>query len=322
MTTELRSIHKLEKPSLLASSARRRNVTMPTPEQPLLLSASELASFMRCRVQHHWRYQCKLARPQKNQAQSIGTLGHIIIERWYALPHGKQRSTKAMERIADIAIKESLKAKQTEMMLDQKDRELIKAMCVGYAEWVVREDVDYSDTAIGLTACAPEEWFDLPLVPDASIRVRGKLDNRFFPGAYRKTVAIIESKFKSQIRYDDVENRLQLSVYLWALRQKYPKMRRFIAYPQILRKQMPGPRVKAALFWRDQVERDIDEVDQWAVDARNAAYDMLDGAVYANPMDSCSFMCDFKLPCLLRGDKSSLLHVLKSEYVTLERRKK
>lgn len=319
MTEYATSIHKLEKPSLLASSSRRTGITMPTPERPLLLSASELGEFLRCRVKHHWRYQCKLSRPAKNQNQSIGTLGHIILEHWYKIPFAK-RTVSAMEKVCDVQIKKSYKMPKTEMALTLQDRQLIKAMCVGYALWTQSKDNDYSDKVIGLEKCAPEDWFDLPLTEDGSIRVRGKLDLTFHPGAYKKTVAITESKFKGQIRYDATENRLQLSVYLWALSVKYPDMKRFMAFPQILRKQMPTPRVKAALFWRDLVERDRDEVDQWVLDTRRAALDMLDGAVYPSPMDSCGYMCDFNVPCLLRGNKRDLLHVLKTEFVVLERK--
>jgi hypothetical protein len=318
MTEYATSIHKLEKPSLLASSPRRKIIYRPTPERPLIVSASELGDFLRCRVRHHWRYQCKLAYPQKNQNQSIGTLGHIVLEHWYKLPFGL-RTVAAMARVADKCIKESYKAAKTEMNLTLKDRQLIRAMCIGYAEWTLNKKHEYSDKVIGLGKCEPEEWFDEPLTEDGSIRVRGKLDNRFFPDAYKKTVGLLESKFKGQIRYDATENRLQLSVYLWALSRKYPDMKRYMAFPQILRKQMPGPRVKAALFWRDMVERDRDEVDQWVVDTRHAAMDMLDGAVYPSPMDSCGYMCDFNIPCLLRGNRRDLLHVLKTEFVKLER---
>jgi PD-(D/E)XK nuclease superfamily len=309
------SLHRIAKPSLLATSARRTGTVRPTKEKPLILSASELSSFLRCRVQHHWSYQCRLTLPSKNLAQSIGTLGHIVLDNWYQLPV-HQRTPRSMKRVAVDAMQKSLTMSKKEMALDPKDRELITAMCVGYAEWTLNPDTDYGDADLQITDCHPEEWFDLPLTPDGSIRIRGKLDNRFFPGKYKKSVAILESKFKSAIRYDDVENRLQLSVYLWALRQKFPKMRRFMAFPQILRKQLPTPRVRTALFWRDLIERDDTEVDQWATDTGNIAMDILDGAVYPTPMDSCAYMCDFKVPCQLRGNKEELKYVLKNNYVT------
>lgn len=312
------SIHRRAKPGLLASSARLPHPPRPTPDHPLIISASELMSFLRCRVQHHWRYQVGLVHPSKNKPQSIGTLGHIILDQWYQVPHAK-RTTKAMKRIAKRAIAASLDQPKHEMNLEDGDRKLIEAMCVGYAEWTQRANNEYSDTNIGLVNCAPEEFFDLPLTPNGNIRVRGRLDNQFMPTVHKKTVALLESKFKGQIRYDAVENRLQLTVYLWALREKFPKMKRFQAYPQILRKQMPGPRVKADLFWRDMVERSVEEIDQWKIDTANVATDMLDGAVYPNPMDSCSYMCDFAVPCQLRGDKADLKHVLKETFIIKDR---
>lgn len=123
-----------------------------------------------------------------------------------------------------------------------------------------------------------------------------------------------EFKFKSQIRLSAVELNLQVSTYLWALRGLYPRYRRYIAWYTILRKQLPGPRVKADLFWQESIERTTDEIDQWAEDARRAALDMLDAAIYPNPMEACGWDCDFQTPCLLRGRPEDLATVLKRDY--------
>jgi hypothetical protein len=240
----------------------------------------------------------------------MGILGHAILEDYYSLAP-KKRTVKGMRAAVQRAVKQT-----DQKHLSTEDRDLLSAMTIGYAAWSRNPDTDHNDLQIGLEHCKPEEWFDFPLAKDGSIRVRGKLDVQFESTTYRKTVGILESKFKSAIRYDEIENRLQLTVYLWALRQKYPKLKRYIAYYQILRKQMPGPRVKSDLFYREPIERDGDEIDQWARDTEYAALDMLDGAVYPSPMDSCSWSCDFKIPCLLRGNDADLRHVLSTEYTT------
>jgi hypothetical protein len=173
---------------------------------------------------------------------------------------------------------------------------------------------EYNDHDIGLRAAFPDHWFVLPLVPDKSILIRGKLDVGFQPVNMKRTMTTLESKFKKTISYDNVENMLQLTIYLWAMRVLFPTMRRFIVYYQILRKQLPTDRVKTALFYREPIERGVDEIDQWVKDAGRQALDILDGAVYPSPMDSCSWSCDFKMPCLLRGDAGALKHVLTTEF--------
>lgn len=303
-----RSMHKLDKPSLLASSDRRTKVVRPTPENPLIISASELSEFLRCRVKHHWGYQCKLQPISSRVPLVMGSKGHEILERYYLSPV-ERRTPKRINAIA-----KKIMAKTSVKELPAEDKELLTAMVTGYSRYFNDKNVEYSDPNIGVGQCWPEDSFILPLVADGSILVRGKLDVRFFPSSLKNTVGTLESKFKKTISYDNVENMLQLSVYLWALRMKFPKMKRFVVYYQILRKQLPGPRVKAALYYRDMIERDADEVDQWALDAGRQALDMLDGAVYPNPQDSCSWSCDFRDPCLLRGDKSGLKHVLTTQY--------
>jgi hypothetical protein len=298
------SLHRLAKPSLLASQPRRVDIEPPTKANPLIISASELRDWLRCRVMHHWRHQVKLSPKGGVPNLAIGSLVHNILETWYGLPP-KRRTVKRMMAISEAAL-----AKTSWKELSHDDLKLIKAMCDGYAAWAKVNDVE-----IGINECTPESWFEEPLTPDADVIVRGKIDNTFFPTTLKRTVACSEFKTAGQFKDNIVELNLQLSVYLWALRAKFPKMKRYIAHYTQLRKQMPGPRVKADLFKRDSVEREPEQLDQWARDARLTALDMHGAAVYPNPMDSCAWGCDFKIPCMLRGNPSDLKHVLKTEYV-------
>jgi hypothetical protein len=296
------SVHRLAKASLLASQARR-TVEPPTKANPIIISASELRDWLRCRVLHHWRHQAKLAPAGGVPNLAIGSLVHNILEGWYRL-EPKRRSVVAMKKLSTAML-----AKTNWKELTHKDLELVKAMCDGYAAWA-----KVADKEIGIRDCAPESWFEEPLTPDADVIVRGKIDNTFVPTTLRHTIACSEFKTAGQFKDNIVELNLQLSVYLWALRTKYPKQRRYIAYYTQLRKQMPGPRVKADLFKRDAVEREPEQLDQWARDTRLIALDMHGAAVYPNPMDSCAWGCDFKIPCMLRGNNADLKHVLQSQY--------
>jgi hypothetical protein len=302
---KLISIHrpaKITDKLLLASSPRKVGFERPTPERPLIISASELRDFLRCRVMHHWRHQVRLETVEGKTNLALGSMVANGQEEWYKIPPAK-RSVKAMERIAT-----KLTAVQPTDVLSTENLELIKAMLIGFAAYA-KDD----DPTIGLVEATPEDEFDLPLIADGSIRVRGRIDVSFKPTIYKKTMSFIESKTAKSMKTDVVELNLQLSVYFWAMRKKYPKIKSFIGYYQQLRKQMPTSRVTAPLFGRDAVERDEEQIDQWVRDTQAIALDMLDGAVYANPMDSCAWGCDYKGPCLLRGTPD-LLDVLKTEY--------
>jgi hypothetical protein len=302
------SMHRLTLPHAHASQARDLKRGKPTPEHPLLISATEVSEFLRCRVRHHWGSQMQLTTVKPNVPMSMGTVGHATLETWYKVPPSK-RTTKAMRLIAAKLIRGS-----TLKELTTGDRELLTAMVTGYADWCMDSETEHNDPLIGLVQCMPEAWFDEKLVPDGSIRVRGKIDNLFESTTRRKTVGMLESKFKGQIRETE-DNRVQDNVYLWAMRKRFPKMKRYSLYYQILRKQLPGPRVTAPLYSRDLVERTDDEVEQFEIDLRNIALDMVDGAVYPNRNGQCQWDCDFKVPCLLRGTPDDLEHVLSTEFV-------
>lgn len=307
---KLVSIHrpmKITDALLMASSPRKIKFDRPTPECPLLISASELRDFLRCRVMHHWRHQMRLETIEGKTNLALGTMVAQGQEFWYKLPPAK-RTVKAMEYIA-----RRLTSVQPTDVLSTENLELVKAMLVGFAAYAKVDDL-----VIGLVEVTPEDEFDLPLIPDGSIRVRGRIDAGFKPTIYKNTMSFIESKTAKSMKTDVVELNLQLSVYFWAMRQKYPKIKSFIGYYQQLRKQMPTARVTAPLFGRDAVERDEEQINQWVRDTQAIAMDMLDGAVYPNPMDSCAWGCDYKGPCLLRGTPD-LLDVLKFEYKVKER---
>lgn len=306
MTTK--SMHKnIENPSLLASMPRREFVR-PTPENPLIISVSELVNFLRCRVRWYWETHAKLEPVGARIPLIMGRVGHKIIEGFYDFDYA-ERTELRIQQIAKQIIK-----KTDPRELPREDKELLEAMMVGYATWNRDKNNNYSDAVLKLRKRRPEHPFCIPLDKKKTIYVRGKLDLLFEPKAYEKTLAFLETKIKGQIKMDNVEQKLQITVYVWAMMQEFPQYKRYISYPQILRKQMPGPRIKAALFWRDEIERTVPEVKQWALDTQRAALDMIDGAIYPNPMESCSWSCDFQKPCLLRGDKETLKYVLEDNY--------
>lgn len=297
------SIHRPKIPlPIYGSMARPLNPPNPTPENPLIISASELKDFLRCRVRWFWRHQARIVQKQKATPLIFGGIVHEILDPYYALP------VRSIKRMAKIAKARTMRISPDELSIE--DVELIQAMCVGYATWAKPRDNE-----IDLQKIQTEMAFDLPLDAKGRIRVRGFIDVAFVVGSLRRTMGMFEHKTKAQFRGDMLELNLQVSVYLWALRKLFPKKRRYIAYRNSLRKQMPGPRVKADLFLREPVERSDEEIDQWALDTERIALDMLDPAIYPNPMDACSWDCDYQMPCLMRGRPDDLEFILTRDYV-------
>ena len=55
--SELVSIHRGTPGALRSASIGAGTFARPTPERPLIISASELRDFLRCRVRWHWRHR-------------------------------------------------------------------------------------------------------------------------------------------------------------------------------------------------------------------------------------------------------------------------
>lgn len=304
------SVHRRDGLQVYGGLPRLESPPPVTKQNPIIISASEVRDWLRCRQKHAWRYHARLQPSSGSTALSVGTLVHEILEAWYARPV-ERRTIKGMTKIAGKAVRRTTLA-----ALSEYDRQLVEAMTIGYAAWAKK-----ADKVIGLTTCTPELPFLLPLTSSGLVYLRGKIDNVFEPGGYGgKVIASLETKTRSQIRQEAVETNFQLSTYLWALRQLFPKRARYVSYFQILRKQMPTARVRSELFYREEVERTDEELEMWAQDVERIAFDMHGAAIYPNPQESCSWECDFRMPCLLRGLTDDVQHVLETGYIQRERR--
>lgn len=302
-----KSIHRTLLDGPLQGSNRMKLPFMPTPEHPMIISASEIGSFLRCRLQWNWKYRVGLETKISGAPRAIGTYVHAGKDLWYQQPRAK-RTPKMMAKLARKAIRDA-KLKN----VDAKDRRLAEAMLVGFAEWATGNH-DKSDRAIGKRDVMPEWAFCLPLFKDRSVFVRGYIDERFKPTTYKNTLAMDESKTRKDLKMDMLDLNNQITVYLWAMQKEFPGFERYLGWRTAMRRQMPGPRVKAPLFAREFVERDEEELRMWELDTRRIVKDMLDAAIYPTKTDHCRWDCDFYKLCLIRANKADLKSIIRSEY--------
>jgi hypothetical protein len=315
-----KSIHRTELNGPLQGAPRMKEPFEPTPDNPLIISTSEIAQFLRCRLQWNWDKRVGLRSKKVSAPRVNGIVVHATKEEFYKLERA-ERTPDAMK----LAMKRAVKG-ITEVPVNAKDKELARAMLDGYTRWVRSKSNDHSDRAIGKRDVYPEWQFVLPLAKDRSILIRGKIDELFPPTIYKRVLAMDETKTKNQISFDMMDMDAQLTTYLWAmwkasttgecplpkpLRRRYD---RFIAWRTVLRRQMPGPRVKAALFAREPIERTPDELKMWERDTRRVVRDMLDAAIYPTRRESCRYDCDYYELCLARGNKHDLKEIIAEQY--------
>lgn len=316
-----KSIHRTEMDGPLQGAPRMKTPFEPTPENPMIISASEVGQFLRCRLQWNWEKRVGLRSKKVSMPRVNGIVVHATKEQLYQLER-PDRTPEAMDKAMKKAIKGI-----TEVPVTPKDRELAKAMLDGYIRWARSKSNEHSDKNIGKKIVFPEWQFVLPLVKDRSILIRGKIDELFQPTIYKRVLAMDETKTKNQISFDMMDMDAQLTTYLWAIWKssttgecplpeplQQRRYDRFIAWRTVLRRQMPGPRVKAALFAREPIERSIADLKLWERDTRRVVRDMLDAAIYPTKRETCKWDCDFYELCLARGSKSDLKALIKEQY--------
>jgi hypothetical protein len=307
------SMHRVAPGTLLTLQRARQKRSRPTTESPLIVSVSELADFMDCRVKWWARHQARLEPKEASVNLGIGSLTHNILDAWYQLPRTK-RTPKRMEKIARGHVNTT-----TLKQLKTEDKDLVEAMTIGYAHWALDPEEENSDVEVGYDKGFPEEWFTTPLNKEQTVFLRGRYDNRFIPTNRRKFMALLEVKTAAQIKMSKFEHSIQVGGYFVSMTHDFPGYK-FVVYPTVMRKQMPTERVRAPLFAREAVEFTPEEVEMIRKDLLRAALDMTDAAVYASPAERCEWRCDYKGPCQLRHDPEDLKHVLSTEYQPKEYR--
>lgn len=302
-----KSIHRTEMNGPLQGAPRMKVPFEPTPEEPMIVSTSELSQFLRCRLQWNWAKRIGLKSQKVAMPRVNGILVHAAKEEFYQLERA-ERTPKRMAKAAKKAF-----AGVDEVPVTRKDKELAIAMLSGYAAWVNGRH-DLSDRAIGKRKVWPEWEWTLPLVKNRSILIRGKIDELFEPTIYKGVLAMDETKTKNYISFDMMDMDSQITTYLWAMWKKYPHYKRYIGWRTVLRRQMPGPRVKAALFGRESIERTPEELMFWEKDTRRIVRDMLDAAIYPTRRESCRYDCDFYELCLARGNKHDVKAIIEEQF--------
>src|SRR5436189_4705528 len=137
-----RSIHRTELNGPLQGAPRMKLPFKPTPKQPMIISTSEISSFLRCRLQWNWSKRVGLKSNKAGAPRVNGILVHKAKEIFHNLPKEEQKRV-GMNLAAKQAYREV-----KEVPINPKDRELASAMLDGYYRWVMSKH-EHSDKAIG-----------------------------------------------------------------------------------------------------------------------------------------------------------------------------
>src|SRR5262245_6992181 len=110
-----KSIHRTEMDGPLQGAPRMKDPFVPTKKEPLIISSTEIAQFLRCRLQWNWDRRVGLRSRKVAMPRVNGILVHVGKEDFYQLPRSK-RTPQRMLKVARRAF-----AKVKEVPVNKKD---------------------------------------------------------------------------------------------------------------------------------------------------------------------------------------------------------
>lgn len=225
------------------------------------ITNSERQTFLMCQLKHHYAYEECLTPKRKSPALWTGTHVHHGLDLFY------QGKADYLQQVADSIDAELVLAREQypnlwpedEEKLD-KERALVLAMLEGWPAFVAENDLD-REFEIVATELEFSMRLPTPKGKPSYCIFRGKVDGiaRHIPTGSlflmeHKTAAQVGDSYIEQLQRD-----AQVPAYMAGVRECYGYHTIGCIY-NILRKQMPGPRVKAPLYYREWVWRNETEI--------------------------------------------------------------
>lgn len=250
-----------------------------TERELFTITHSERQAFLGCQRKHHFSYEELLSSIRKAPALWVGTYVHVGLDAYYLMANGERMANSVIKGMglpgqpdyltitehvinADIAqFKEDFPDMwpEDEERLEA-DKALVLAMLKGWPAFVQANDLD-REFEIVATELQFEMRLPTPNGGPSHCTFRGKVD-----GVAKHTptgnLFLMEHKTAKQVG-DAYINQLQLDpqvpAYMAGIRECYGYETIGCIY-NILRQQLPGPRVKAPLYYREWVWRNETEI--------------------------------------------------------------
>lgn len=264
------------------------------------ISPSQIRS-MDCRLAWHWGYSEGLKPKRSSQALELGSGLHFALEAYYARQEDPVRvfQTWADKRIKDINSQWDDEIKELNDM-----KTLGAGMLSGYMDTYHGKDP--------FTVIATEKTISRPLPnPNgkgfAKCLMTVRLDGLVRCHETGKLFSL-EHKSFSRFSLGDIEIDPQFTAQIWVGRSLVDELDLGEEIVGTLwngmRKQLPGPKVKLALFERHRIYRNEAQINSFLLAAYHMWKDSKKWVIFPQPSARKCSGCDYKEPCTAfqRGD--------------------
>ena len=256
----------------------------------LWLSASQIASYQKCRLQRDLRYEQKLYPKFKTARLQLGIAVHEALQRYYEFPQ-ELRTEGVLSTYYETSFASEKEKLERAAKEEGVDAELDFYLAMENGRKIVKEYIELdSAELIQLPVIQTELDIRVEVVPNVW-GIVGKLDGVLLqePGGF-----ILETKVQGKAAPEDLEDYdMQTPLYSWLIKQKYGLDIKDVVYNIIA---MPTARMATRIF-RHKSTKSQSEIDYVMGVAQGVAKSILDKeAVYPTFNRMCKF-CDYERLC-------------------------
>lgn len=284
-------------------------------ESPLLVSYSDISSFLKCRRAWNWGFTEDWTKPDKAiGALAIGTRVHASIENYY-LDNGDP--VDWFDKLSEDAhsLLDSVDAPPWDYDTLEKET-IIGRNCVeAHQEWLEEEGEDYNYNVFGV-----EQKVEADML-GGRIRLRGKADVVF---QERDTGFLVVDDLKTTSAItpnlrEELSKSWQHIIYLICLAETFPDQIVHRSTYTVMKKFTKAPKSGTPVVARWRVPGTSRNLSNKKVQLEAILTDMLrayeEKSQYPSPQMGCSW-CDYRHPCeVIDENPGSEVHILDREFV-------
>ncbi len=277
------------------------------------VSPTGLSSFSDCRLQWYWTYPTGLRPIQRQKQLELGKGVHAALAAYYQSRKTNQElrglgSSKRVPTVDPVAFFEAWADQEIHDLEDQADiamlaeiRTLGITMLMGYAEeYIGKERLEVLAVELDIEVPLPGTDWTVHAILDAIVRDHDR----------NQEVFVLEHKTYSQLNVSYLDKDHQFVIEAWCASTLIDEPIAGVLYNG-LRKMVPGPKVKNALFERHEIRVGEHQIGVVQKRVREMYKQLTAGrlAIYPEPNPVRCNMCAFKEPCTAyqRGDDHTFM---------------
>ncbi|MEW6557193.1 MAG: PD-(D/E)XK nuclease family protein [Elusimicrobiota bacterium] len=278
----------------------------------VIITNSQIELFKECRLKYKFAYLDLLTPKVPSSKLFLGAGIHEGLKAYYSNQKDLDTAKKSFANYVNTQIKDI--ENQIELT-DEQLEEITQANKLGLS--MLEEYDKFAKVQDDFEIVFPEKEFLVPVITpfghkSTKFMFAGKVDglvkkNNAYWLMEHKTTSSVSSGYLSNLVLDE-----QVTAYIWAL-QKQENIEIVGCIYNIIRKQLPSPKVKNPIVYREQVYRSQKDIADFQTQLHRICLEISHPAIYRHPTDDCSWKCAYRTLCIEDTDEARMQFRIKEK---------